>query len=293
MHLVVLVVALGLPAVLVVGVVLLISAGVRPPDGAAATVVAARRHETRTALAAGVSGVCAALALSTPWAASWFPSGVLVALAPFVAAAVLAVARTVGEARWPRPTGEVREAPLARRGVPDQGGWRLSVLAGTVLLLAVALVTCGLGAAPDGRSVERTVALADGGAVVRSAGPFPGWELGGPALVALAIAVVATLLALRAVTRRPPIGLLTAEHDDAIRRTSAARLLAGAQVWVGLGAVGHLTFAGSALLRVGWDALGTACLGLALAVLLGSAGVAASALPARRAEGAVAPRAAA
>lgn len=268
------------------------------PDGHDATVTAARRHETRISVAAAVLSVCVALGMSNPAVASWGPPGVLLGLAPFAAVLMFCLARIVGESRWPRPTGEVRAAPLVRRSMRDQGGWRLVTFLGTAGALGVAFVVFGLTAADDGRSVERverqvTYPGDPGTEVLGAAGPYPGWEFGGPALVLLALAVVAVLVALRGVTRRPPIGLLSPAQDDAIRRTSAARVLAGAQVWVGVGAAGHLAFAGGALNSVGWTPGGTACLVLALGVLIGSVVVATPALLARRvAHGGTAPRAA-
>ena len=114
---------------------------------------------------------------------------------------------------------------------------------GTTGALGVAFVVFGLTAADDGRSVESverqvTYPGDPGTEVVSAAGPYPGWEFGGPALVLLALVVVAVLVALRVVTRRPPIGLLSAAQDDAIRRTSAARVLAGRAAVVGVGAGG-------------------------------------------------------
>ena len=112
-------------------------------------------------------------------AAGRFPSGVLLGLSPFAAVLMFCLFRTVGEARWPRPTGDVRSAPLVRRSLRDQGGWRLPVFFGTAGALGVALVVFGLTAGDDGYSVDRTVSNAGSpGLEVLSAGPYPG---GGPA----------------------------------------------------------------------------------------------------------------
>jgi hypothetical protein len=293
MHAVVLVLVLGLPVLLIGLIVLLVTAGrSAPPQDQGATVVAARRHETRISTAAGAASLCVALALGGPVATGRFPSGVLLGLSPFAAVLMFCVVRTVGEARWPRPTGDVRSAPLVRRSLRDQGGWRLPVFLGTAGALGVALVVFGLTAGEDGYSVDRTTPNAGGpGLEVLSAGPYPGWEAGVPALLALLLAVGATLVALRAVTRRPPIGLLSPAQDGALRRTSAAQVLAGAQLWVGLGATGYLAFAAGALFRVGWTVGGLACLLLALVAFAGSVVLAASAALAQRADiGAGVPR---
>lgn len=279
MHVALLVVVLGLPVLLLALTVLLVTAGrVGPPQDQDATVVAARRHETRISAAAAASSVCVAIALGERVAIPWIPSGVLLGLAPFAATLVFCVVRIVGEARWPRPTGDVRSAPLVRRGLRDQGGWRLTAFVGTAGALGVALVVFGLTAGDDGRSVDRAVSNAGGvGLEVHSAGPYPGWEFGGPALLALLLAVGATLVALRAVIRRPPIGLLSPVQDGVLRRTSATQVLAGAQLWIGLGAAGYLAFAGGALFRVGWTVGGLACLVVALVAFVGSVVIAASA----------------
>lgn len=137
----------------------------------------------------------------------------------------------------------------------DQGGWRLVTFLGTVGALGAAFVVFGRFG-----------------------------QFGGPALVLLVLVVVAVLVALRVVTRRPPIGLLTPAQDDAIRRTSASRVLAGAQLWVGLGAAGHLVLAGGALNSTGGMTGGLVSLVLALVLVIGSVVIAAPALLYRRVE---------
>jgi hypothetical protein len=278
MHALVIVAALGLPVLIVALIVLLVAQRGGPPHDLDATVVAARRHETRISAVAATASVGMALALWVA-AAAWGEPGVLLGVAPFAAALTFGLARAVGEARWPRPTGEVRSAPLVRRSLRDQGGWRLPLLASTVAGFVVALVVLGLTAADDGRSVERVL---DAGRETHSAGPYPGWALGVPVLVVLALAIAATFVALRAVTRRPPIGLLSPAQDGALRRTSAAQVLAGAQLWLGMGAAGYLAFAAGALFRVDWLGAGIVCLLVSLMVFVGSVVVAATALPSRR-----------
>jgi hypothetical protein len=285
-HALVIVIALGLPVLIVALIVLLVAQRGAPPHDHDATVVAARRHETRISAVAATTSFGMALALwiaAATWGEPGVLPGVLLGVAPFAAALTFSLVRTVGETRWPRPTGEVRSAPLVRRSLRDQGGWRLPLFASTVAGFVVALVIFGLTAADDGRSVERVL---DAGRETHGAGPYPGWPVGVPALVVLTLAVGATLVALRAVTRRPPIGLLSAEQDDAIRRTSAARVLAGAQVWVGLGAAAYLAFAAGALFRVDWLGGGIVSLLVATVAFIGSVVIAATALPSRRARAA-------
>jgi hypothetical protein len=222
-----------------------------------------RRHEARISAAAAALSTGLAVGLGNRAVDSWGPPGVLLGMAPFAAVLMICLARIVGESRWPRPTGEVRTAPLVRRSVRDQGGWRLVTFLGTVGALGVAFVVFGPPAV-------------------------------GPTVVLLVLVVVAVLVALRVVTRRPPIGLLSPAQDDAIRRTSASRVLAGAQLWVGLGAAGHLAFAGGALNSTGGMTGGLVSLVLALVLVIGSVVIAAPALLYRRVEATgPAPRAAA
>ncbi|WP_125776211.1 hypothetical protein [Antribacter gilvus] len=274
----------------VLTVVLVAAMRVGPPETDLATVRAARRHETLVSLGAAASSLAVGIAMLTaPVAWSSFgpglsAPGVTQAVAPFAAAATFAAARGLGELRFPRPRGAVRTASLARRTIIGLGGWRLWTFAGTAALGAVALVVFGLTAAPDGRSVEQPVILLpDGGYTTGASGPYPGWPYGLPMLAVLAVAVVGTLLALRAVTRRTPLTGVPTPHDDALRRTSAARVLAGAQVWTGGGLGVLLLFTGLRLLAAQWPVAAAVCAILGLAVSLGSVVVAAPALLARRA----------
>lgn len=223
----------------------------RRPDGHDATVDAARRHEARISTAAAALSTGLAVGLGNRAVDPLGPPGMLLGLAPFAAVLMICLARIVGESRWPRPTGEVRTAPLVRRSVRDQGGWRLVTFLGTAGALVAAFVAFGAAVA-------------------------------GPVVVLLLLVVAAVLVALRVVTRRPPIGLLSPAQDDAIRRTSASRVLAGAQLWLGLGAALHLVLDG--LDSTGGMTGGLLSLALALVLVIGSVVVAVPALVYRRAE---------
>lgn len=226
-------------------------------DDAAAR--AARRHETLIATASTVAAAATAVAvLSLPvsWTAPWFPSddapGAVRAGGPFAVALAYCAVRAVGELTWPRPRGAVRSAPLARRTVADLGGRRLRWLLVCAGLLAATLVVTGLTAAPDGTSVPHPVRVtSDGGVLTGASGPYPGWAYGVPLLVGLVLAVLATAAALRVVARRAPLSAVPRVHDDAVRRTSAARVVAGVQLCVGVATALVLLLTGAAVANAG------------------------------------------
>ncbi|PZR54235.1 hypothetical protein DNL40_04790 [Xylanimonas oleitrophica] len=279
-----------LAAVLGLASVLVASQRRGPAAHAPAVAVAARRHETLVSLAAVLASVATVLAItSAPFASGPLhgtvpgPPGGLEATSPFVGAVVLCLVRALGERTWPRPRGVLRSAVLVRRTVADVGGWRLRTFLATVLVTAAALVVFGLTARPDGRSVASPNVLDEHGAVVGwgASGPYPGWAYGVPLLVALGLALAAVLVVLGVVTRRPPLALVPAEHDDAVRRTSAARVLAGAQAWAGSGAGLVMLVAASALHSAERPGPSVTVLVAGLVLLSGSLVVAATAIPAR------------
>ncbi|GAB3162819.1 hypothetical protein GCM10027059_16130 [Myceligenerans halotolerans] len=216
--------------------------------------VHARRHELLIAAASALAAVvCAGVVLSLPVARTggYGPvaavPGFFQALGPFAAVVVFCAVRAVGELTWPRPSGAVRTAPLVRRTVWSLGGARLRWLLATALVLVVALVLFGLVAGEDGRRFDHPpVVWPDGGVSGSSRGPFPGWPYGVPLLSGLVVALLATVATLRLIARRSPLARVPAEHDAAVRGTSAARLLGGVQIFVG-GTLGiTLWIAGSA-----------------------------------------------
>jgi hypothetical protein len=213
-----------LPAVL--AVLLLWVAGRRSDDDAAAR--SARRHEALIAVASVVAAVATVVAvLSVP---------------------VTSSPRSLGAAGVPGGAWAAGTAPLQRRTVADLGGWRLRWLLATAALLAVTLLITGLTAAPDGRSVPHPVRVTiDGGVMTGASGPYPGWAYGVPMLVGLTLALLATAVTLRLIARRAPLGGLARRHDDAVRRTSAARTLAGVQVCLGGTVAAVMLVAGAAV----------------------------------------------
>jgi hypothetical protein len=280
------------PLVVLAGVVVLVVhlvAALRggPAPAAPAVALAARRHETFVSVVAVLASAGATVAFlmlpSLPLSPAGGPRSAGYALgaatAPYVGAVVLCLVRAVGERTWPRPRGAVRTAPLTRRTVVRTGGWRLVVLVATLGTGFVAVLLYGATATPDGQRVAHTVVQHDGLVTWGARGPYPGWYYGGPIAVGLAAVAVAALLALRILTRRPPLPLVTAEHDDAVRRLAAARLLAGAQLWAGAGVGLMMLFAALAL---GGTPVAAAGSGLAGAtVLIGSMVVAGTAVAPR------------
>ncbi|WP_166850490.1 hypothetical protein [Isoptericola sp. BMS4] len=284
--------ALAVPAVAAALVLWLAGRrGSRPGAGGAPPALAlARRHETSIAVASAAAAVLTAVAvlrLPLTWTAPWLPAGtppgVAWSLAPFAAAVACGAVRAAGERTWPRPSGVVRTAPLARRTVRDLGGRRLARLLATSALLALALVATGLTATPDGTAVPHPVRVAADGAVTTGAsGPYPGWPYGVPILAGLAVTLLVTVATLRAVARRAPLSGLPRGDDEAVRQTSADRVVAGVQLCVG-GAtalvllVTATALAGAATTTTAPDEVARTPALVALALLLGLLAVAAAA----------------
>lgn len=264
----------------------------RPEPAGPAVAGAARRHETVVSIAATLVSTATTLAIlmapSMPLSTGDGPRRIVFALgsatAPYLAAVVFCLVRALGERTWPRPRGAVRTAPLVRRTLRDTGGWRLVAFAATVGTGLLAVLVYGATATPDGQRVARAV-VEDGAGVVSwgSAGPYPGWHYGPAIAVGLVAVAAAVLLALRAVTRRPPLPLVPVEHDEGVRRVAAARLLAGAQLWTGLGVGLTMLVAANPLHATGHVVGATASAAVGAGLLIGSMVVAATAVPPPRA----------
>lgn len=236
--------------VLIIGLVVWLVGRARSDDGGPAARTA-RRHElvvTGSAVAVAIVAAIGLAAQPVTWP-GWAPApGVLQALTPFAVGTVFALARTLGELTWPRPHGTVRSVPLTRRTPWSIGATRLRWVLATAAALVVTLAAAGLTADPTGRAfASEPVTLPDGSTLSSGAGPFPGWPYGAPMLTALALTLGATWLALAVITRRAPLPHVSSAHDDAVRRTSAARLLAITQVCLGITLGAVLVFAGAAI----------------------------------------------
>jgi hypothetical protein len=188
-----------------------------------------------------------ALLVVMPLALAVVVAVVVITLAHRLSRSERAVTPSSALLTWPRPSGPLRRAPLTPRTVrtvAPVGLRRLTwVWAGG---LAMMLVACGL-ASGNGRDIERVWDAASSGA----AGPSPGWFYGGPLLVATAVVVVATEVALLLVTRRPAVTDTAPADDLALRTVSARRVLRGAQLVLAWTLAGVLLVAGTALRSVG------------------------------------------
>ncbi|MBU4336245.1 MAG: hypothetical protein KJ548_06700 [Actinobacteria bacterium] len=207
----------------------------------------ARRHLDRTTVLAWLSfaaatGLSWLLVLTTGPAA-----GVVAALAPAAVGTLFLLVHLLGEVTWPRPTGLVRRATLRPRRTRQVIGTGLATWSGALAaLLTVLLLAGGLTADADGRTVSRT--WSDGSA---AAGPYPGWPYAVPLLGATAVVVLLTALVLRLVVLRAAVDDAHERDDLALRRSSAARVLAGAQLVLGLTCAGLLLVAGLSIRSIG------------------------------------------
>lgn len=184
----------------------------------------------RTTLGGLASAVAAVLALSFLLMGEITPGALVASVAPAVVATVMVIASTLVELTWPKPTGTLRVARVARRPAAPRALGR--VLAGSAALTALLLLVAGLVASTDGRSI--TVQWATGSV---STGPWPGWYYGAPMAVATAVLLAATGWALRVIDRRPAQPSEVTDADRAARVLSKARVLRAAC----LGSVGTLT----------------------------------------------------
>lgn len=203
------------------------------------------------------------------WAWSTFPTvyvgatevpGLLAALGPALAGLVHLGITAVGEATWPRSAGSYRAAHLERRPLLSRAQpWAARALAAWTALLTVLLVTFGVVAEPDGRSIRHAPGvgecLADGVPVPcagGASGPFPGWPYSLPMLLAAALLVAATLGTLYVVARRPAVRATTPDDDALLRTVSATRVVRGAQLAQGTALAGVAFFAGTTAFNAGW-----------------------------------------
>lgn len=197
--------------------------------------------------------------------------GLLAALGPSVAGLAFVLIAALGEALWPRPKGERRGAYLERRPVfanaADLTKWASATWGA---LLAGALLFFGYAAASDGDSPGRSIAYVSNTA--QSAGwhgPFPGWPYGIPMLIAAAVLVVAAIVVLHLIARRPAVHGTTSARDADLRRVSATNLLKGVQLSLASSLSGVLIIAGYAAHPAGWW-WGIPALALAGVVMLGA-----------------------
>lgn len=148
----------------------------------------------------------------------------------------------VAQYTWPRPAGQVRTARLARREAGHYLPRALTCVAGGIVLAAVAAValawtTPGTPAfhlqQVDG-SLEYGYSHNDW----TQTGFRPGAEFAPWLMIGLLVLVLATVLTVRVIARRPPLSGLSTAEDDATRRIATNRALRTAAL-VGIGFLVH------------------------------------------------------
>ena len=241
----------GLVLLAFVAVVVAIGAVLRPtrtvgPVSPSEAWLAAARHAGRVSASAWTALVAAPVlvAVVVVPGLSGLTVGLSMGLLPAAGGAAFLAVHALGELTWPRPTGTVRRAALARRGLRDitPTGLGALVLGWSVALLAL-LALCATVATDDGRALP----WRHGPLVTSAAGPFPGWFYGRWLAVAVAVLLVGCVLVLLLVARRPAVSDTSADDDTALRRLSARRVLGGVQLVLGWTLAGCLGVASLAL----------------------------------------------
>jgi hypothetical protein len=145
-------------------------------------------------------------------------------MAPLAYAIAHTLVLLLGELTWPRPAGMLRRARLVPRRLSDVLPRRLTrvTAVGTAVLVAVLAVGAALSE-PGGHEISHT-----SGPYTRSASPWPGWHYGEPIAYELALLALVAGLALWVVVNRPAVATEDERIEDALRRTSAHRVLRGA-----------------------------------------------------------------
>ena len=216
------------------------------PVSPSAAWLAAARHAGRVVASAWTALVVApALVLvAVVPELSGLTVGLSMGLLPAAGGAAFLAVHAVGELTWPRPTGAVRRAALARRGLRETTpvGLGALVLGWSVALLA--LLALGAAVATD---AGRALPWRHGPDVTSAAGPFPGWFYGRWLVLALAVLLVGCVAVLLLVARRPAVSDTSADDDTALRRLSARRVLGGVQLVLAWTLAGCLGVASRAL----------------------------------------------
>jgi hypothetical protein len=227
-----------MPLVVVVVVVLiLVKRGgapwrkLRVERGQADTVMAANaRMQARNLLAFGTGTVLLALASSIGFVAlssigfaqTGMDLGRIILLAPLLAAAGAVTIIAIAPTATLNEPGGVRAADLSPRRPWDFGSrWLFALAAGLLIVLVVALVSLGLSADGDGRTLTRLTEFTS-----TSASPYPGFVFGGPILVAAVLLASAGGVALVRIAAAPrPTAEQLRVTDDVIRQVSTRLVL--------------------------------------------------------------------
>lgn len=135
-------------------------------------------------------------------------------LAPGLGALVVLVGVAVSPHSHRRVAGG--EAELRVRGLSSLGpGWLYAVPGAAAAVMMLTVVFFGASSSPDERGLYRAVTIS-GGNLGASAGPYPGWFYGLPALAMALALLVATIVALARLARQPLGG--TAALRDEVHR---------------------------------------------------------------------------
>lgn len=170
------------------------------------------------------------------------PGGRMVASGPLLAALVFLAVHAVGELTYPRPTGAVRVAGLTSRRVADVAPIALRRLTVGWAAALVLVLAAGAATATGPRHIHRTYE----GWIVR-ADPYPGTWFAVPLGIGVVLTLGATHLVLRLVATRAAVAGVDEAWDLALRRRTAARVLRGVQLALGLTVAGVTFMAGAAI----------------------------------------------
>ncbi|GAB3156344.1 hypothetical protein GCM10027058_30270 [Microbacterium neimengense] len=184
------------------------------------------RSARRRALAAIVVAGGVVVGLS----AASFSAPQLVGLPILLAPAVGAISGLVLYAVIPPRAGDAgpdspREASLTPRTPLSHTGRRgIGLLVFIVVAQSLFVLFAGLTSSADERGRERTIAF-DTAEYATAASPYPGWFYGVPLLVATAMLVLSTFLALRRVSSTPALGERRLADVDASWRRETAQII--------------------------------------------------------------------
>lgn len=169
------------------------------------------------------------------------------AVLPLAAVILTLIVTIIGESRWPRPTGNRRQARLRSRDVADVAPMA-DLRATLILVTAVVVVAAGFTLMASGaRSVSRITSAT----TAQTASPFPGWLWSLPVVTAALLALLLSRLLLRLIATRPAIDNVDENWDMWLRRQGARRALRTLQLVLGLTVAGLVGVAGTGLVLVG------------------------------------------
>lgn len=249
-----------------------------PVDSVPAALVAARDRVGRTSGLAWLALVVAVVpAVPVLALAARSAGGVAAWAAPLLVVLAFLAVHAVAEGTWPRPSGTARRAPLVARTVGQvAGSWPRRVLWGWAI--GVVAVAAAGAALADRTGRGFVVEHATG---TSRATPFPGLPYGVGALVVVVVVLLGTEVVLRQVAARPAVPDVSVADDLDLRRLSARRVVAGAQLSVAGVLAALLILAGSAMRTAalhwdgpdvtvarGWSAAGAVLVVAAFAVAL-------------------------